>query len=134
MTKTEIPSSYSWTCSNCGAINNTSSFGDCGGCGKPAPKSKPSPHGPLYTFDEATKIITTDRGRIYGHPADDFAKVAKMIEALPEFSDPRFKHIAYIICVKLARLAETPDHVDSLIDIAGYARCWAMILDREKQG
>jgi hypothetical protein len=32
-----------------------------------------------------------------------------------------------MVGVKLARLAHTPDHVDSLIDVAGYARIVEMI-------
>lgn len=38
-----------------------------------------------------------------------------------------------MICVKLARLIHSPDHVDSLVDIAGYARCACMIIDRAKE-
>jgi hypothetical protein len=34
-----------------------------------------------------------------------------------------------MIGVKMARLCTTPDHLDSLIDIAGYARTIAMIHD-----
>jgi hypothetical protein len=35
-----------------------------------------------------------------------------------------------MIGVKMARLAHNPDHLDSWIDIAGYARCAVMILDK----
>lgn len=85
----------------------------------------------LEQFDAALATVTSDRSEIYGHPADDFAAVAKLKMALPEFSDPRLRHIAEMICVKLARLSATPTHLDSWIDIAGYARTGVMILDRE---
>ena len=85
----------------------------------------------MELFDAQVDSITKTRGKTYGHPGDDFARVTKMASALPAFSDPRFAHIAYMLCVKLARLSQTPDHVDSLIDIAGYARTWAMILERD---
>lgn len=86
---------------------------------------------PLRKFDEALKSITTERGAVYGHPADDFAAAAKLKAALPEFSDPRIRHVAEMIAIKLARLSATPNHLDSWIDIAGYARTAVMILDRE---
>jgi hypothetical protein len=94
------------------------------------PNANP-PKTQLDLFDAQVESITKVRGGTYGHPADDFARVTRMASALPAFSDPRFAHIAYMICVKLARLSQSPEHVDSLIDIAGYARTWAMILERD---
>lgn len=117
----------SWTCAHCAYINDKNE--SCHACGTARHyRRKPSI---LADFDVAISNITAARGETYGHPADDLAKVAKMVEALPQYSDPRLAHIAHMICVKLARLAATPDHLDSLIDIAGYTRCWVMILDRE---
>jgi len=86
---------------------------------------------PLAEFDSALATITQRRGTTYGHPGDDFAKVAAMVERLPHWEDRRFSHIASMLMVKLARLAADPTHVDSLVDIAGYSRCWAMILERD---
>lgn len=83
-------------------------------------------------FDAAIGKVTQERGAVYGHPADDFAKVAQMAEGIRFCKDPRIKHALYMILVKVARLAETPDHVDSIVDIAGYARTIAMIVDRGK--
>jgi len=34
-----------------------------------------------------------------------------------------------MICVKLSRLENSPDHIDSLVDIAGYAETCAMVLE-----
>lgn len=34
-----------------------------------------------------------------------------------------------MVCVKLSRLVNTPNHVDSLTDIAGYAETAAMVAD-----
>jgi hypothetical protein len=81
-------------------------------------------------FDAAIQKVTQERGAVYGHPADDFAKVALMAEGIKDCPDPRVKHALLMILVKVARLAQTPTHVDSMIDIAGYARCIAMIADR----
>ena len=91
---------------------------------------KEPPRDATEQFDAAIAKVTDDRGEIYGHPADDFHKVAMMAKAIEGCADPRIKHALYMILVKVARLAETPSHVDSWIDIAGYARTGVMILDR----
>ncbi len=108
---------------------------NCSHCHGPQPEEE-NPHpryrqGPLAEFDSALATITQRRGEIYGHPGDDFAMAANIKAALPGFDDERFAHIADMIATKLARLATTPTHVDSLVDIAGYARTWAMILERD---
>lgn len=82
-------------------------------------------------LDEAAKITSKDRQQVYGHPADDFAKVAKMSEPIIESHiDPRLKHALYMMQVKIARLLNTPDHTDSVVDIAGYANTYAMVLEK----
>jgi hypothetical protein len=44
----------------------------------------------------------------------------------PPFGVPDARDVAiFEIMVKVARLAETPDHFDSWTDIAGYAACGA---------
>lgn len=85
---------------------------------------------PLKQFDDAVQKVTQERGAVYGHPADDFMRVRQMAGGIQDCPDPRIKHALYMILVKVARLAETPNHIDSVIDIAGYARTIAMILDR----
>jgi hypothetical protein len=81
-------------------------------------------------FDEKIQSITNERGGVYGHPADDFARVNLIKEAVRECPDPEVRHALEMIGVKLARLVETPDHLDSAVDIAGYARTIVMINER----
>ena len=85
---------------------------------------------PSEEFDSQVENITQKRGAVYGHPLDDFSKIAELKAALPDYANPAIQHCAEMICVKLARLGQTPGHIDSLVDIAGYARTWAMLLDR----
>lgn len=86
----------------------------------------------MNILDEANKLTNKDRQDVYGHPADDFKKVANMTGPILESKiDPRLKHALYMMQVKIARLLNTPDHIDSVIDIAGYANTYAMILERD---
>lgn len=83
-------------------------------------------------FDLQIGSITQRRGASYGHPYDDFGRAAQIKEAVSSCPDPRIRHVLEMIGVKLARLAQTPNHLDSWIDIAGYARTAVMVLDRQQ--
>jgi hypothetical protein len=78
--------------------------------------------------------VTADRGKIYGHPYDDFGRAAAIKAAVADCPDLRIRHVLEMIAVKMARLTHSPDHLDSFIDIAGYARTGVMVLDRQKGG
>ena len=88
----------------------------------------------MNILDEANKLTSKDRQAVYGHPANDFAKVAIMTTPILDSKiDPRLKHSLYMIQVKVARLLNTPDHVDSIIDIAGYANTYSMVLEKMEE-
>ena len=88
---------------------------------------------PSETFDRAIKNITRQRGSIYGPPGDTFREIAVMQSMVSGCEDAAIRHALNMICVKMVRLARTPDHLDSVIDIAGYARTIAMVLDEEQK-
>lgn len=80
---------------------------------------------------EAKKLTSVDRQKIYGHPADDFKKVAEMTRPIMRSDiEPELKHALYMCQVKIARLLNTPYHLDSIVDLAGYANTYAMIVER----
>ena len=83
-------------------------------------------------FDSRLRTLTQERGADYGHPADDFRRAAAMTAVIAECPHPLVRHALYMIAVKVARLIQSPDHLDSIEDIAGYARTITMILDRER--
>jgi hypothetical protein len=83
-------------------------------------------------FDAATQSVTQERGKHYGHPRDLFNNIVALQSGVSACPNPRIRHALDMICVKMARLCRTPDHLDSIIDIAGYARTMAMILDKEQ--
>lgn len=81
----------------------------------------------LNQFNSAINVVTDQRGSVYGHPAVDFTRVARLKEVVAECQDPLARHALEMICVKIARLIHSPDHLDSWVDIAGYARTGVMV-------
>ncbi len=90
---------------------------------------------------DLAKEATADRGLNYGKPEDNFARIAAHWNA---FLANRFgvnsEGKTYVTVVlsptdvaimmagmKLARLEHQPDHMDSWVDLAGYAACGAEI-------
>jgi hypothetical protein len=50
-----------------------------------------------------------------------------------ECPDPQIREVLGMIMTKVARLVQTPEHLDSWIDVAGYARTAAMLLDSRRR-
>ena len=72
---------------------------------------------------EALDITTGARSSMYGHPSRNLEKTARLMSAYLEGMDRPLTIgdvAALMACVKLARLHHTPDHYDSLMDVAGY--------------
>lgn len=83
--------------------------------------------------------IIEERQKAYGPPAKNFANIAKLWTG---WLTSRYGELASIdldgtdVAVmnnlqKIARLAETPDHEDSWIDVAGYAACGLQVQKAE---
>lgn len=62
-----------------------------------------------------------ERGDIYGAAVVNMRRIATMWEVILGFPVMPQDVAACMIAVKLARLANTPNHKDSVLDIAGYA-------------
>lgn len=71
----------------------------------------------------ADDLIHGDRHNDYGHPYDDFGKTAQMWSAFLGVPVLREQVAAMMVMVKLSRLSNSPGHVDSWVDIAGYVGC-----------
>jgi hypothetical protein len=84
-------------------------------------------------FDDRLLGVTDDRVATYGHPAKTFDNIAVLQLVVRECPDARIRHALEMICVKMVRLSVSPTHMDSIIDIGGYARTMAMILDVEDE-
>lgn len=81
----------------------------------------------------ANTLVNGDRNEQYGDPKDDFGCTAQMMTA---YLDRVYQRrgtrelqphdvAVFQILVKISRLAETPDKLDSWVDILGYGACGA---------
>jgi hypothetical protein len=81
-------------------------------------------------LDEASEAVDGSRQENYGHPAEDFKRIASYwSNHLNGIAITPHDVAMMMIMVKLSRLHNTPYHRDSLVDIAGYARCAEKIVD-----
>lgn len=83
--------------------------------------------GILKQFDAAYAKVTSDQRDIYGDPRETYRRVAALRTIVDECAGPQIREIIEMVATKLARLVQTPDRVDSWIDVAGYARTAAMV-------
>jgi hypothetical protein len=95
------------------------------------PQSSTDFHGESM-LEKAARLTGEDRHAIYGHPFYDFTRTAKIWSAILGVEVTPEQAIACMIGVKLSRLAHTPGHADSIVDVAGYANCLEMIRQRRE--
>lgn len=71
-------------------------------------------------LDEAKRLTSTDRQETYGDPYTNHKRIADLWSAYLEIEISP-SQVALCLClVKIARLIETPEHLDSYIDLAAY--------------
>lgn len=77
----------------------------------------------IAKFDQLAESITHDRLPDYGDPRMSFDRIALMWSAITD-ADISPQQVAHMmIALKLCRLQNSPNHIDSYVDIVGYARC-----------
>lgn len=79
----------------------------------------------------AEQLTTRDRQHVYGHPHPDFTRAADMWSAIIGAEITPHQFALCMIAVKMSRLLQSPSHRDSIVDIAGYANCYAMVVEEE---
>lgn len=70
-------------------------------------------------LSSATDVIG-QRGMVYGHPSINQGRIAARLEQLFEIPIEDYQACLAMVEVKMARLQETPDHIDSYIDACAY--------------
>lgn len=97
-----------------------------------APVAPPPPS----VLEEALGIVNGARRNAYGHPENNFGRIADLWNAYLNGKPAGPMPITQIdvsllmVLMKVARLIETPTHRDSAVDIAGYAATLEMLWER----
>lgn len=88
---------------------------------KPATKPvKPKLRPGVAMLNEAARTIE-ERGKVYGDVRPNLERAAVLWTGVLRRYVTGEQVALCMIALKMARLAETPDHADSITDIAGYA-------------
>jgi hypothetical protein len=84
-------------------------------------------------FNNATALVH-ERGVVYGHAIYNMERIAKSVSAYIDY--PIMPHDVPIINVlqKISRLAESPGHADSIVDICAYMAIYQLCIEAEKDG
>lgn len=77
-----------------------------------------------HILNEAKQVVA-DRGESYGDARDSFERIAALWTYLLDVDVAPHQVASCMIAVKLARLSNDAGHIDSMIDIAGYAALWS---------
>lgn len=90
-------------------------------------------------LQNAHELINGQRQQDYGDKLQNFSQIAMLFQGvlatklLPDALITAEDVALLMIQVKIARLAKTPDHKDSSLDVAGYIGCYDM-LQNERSG
>ena len=74
-------------------------------------------------FLEHAAHLVTRRRREYGEPVDLFEHIAQRWSLTLGAKVSPAQVVLCLIDVKMARLVRDPKHIDSQVDVAGYAGC-----------
>lgn len=104
---------------------------------KPAVDSgpKPEPWTRKRVLSEAEKCVCGHREQDYGTPEDSFEMIGKLWTVYLDYATKIDAHdvAAMMALLKIARISENPQHMDSWCDLAGYASCGGEIAGKEAQ-
>jgi hypothetical protein len=81
--------------------------------------------------DAAWRKVYGKRGTDYGPPTRDFARTAKMWSGVLGIDVTPVQVALMMICLKVSRLSESNTHIDSWIDLSGYAICGLSVSKEE---
>src|SRR6184192_1196830 len=86
------------------------------------PKQMPTLRERDHILNTAKRLISGDRQRDYGDARTDFTRTGKLWAAVQGIAEVTPEQVALcMMLVKVGRLCETPGHLDSWVDVCGYA-------------
>ena len=98
-------------------------------------ESSGTPSSTPNILTEAAAAVYGPRQSAYGHPRENFERTARLWTGYLFAKDANAtlltaSDVAYMmVLLKMARLMQTPDHRDSLVDMAGYAATAARVAE-----
>lgn len=96
-------------------------------------RPKPEPWTRKRVLSEAEKCVCGQREQDYGTPEDNFSRIA---EFWATYKGVEFSPVDVAIMMallKIARISENPQHMDSWVDGCGYFACGGEIAGKEAQ-
>ena len=96
-------------------------------------RPKPEPWTRNRVLREAEKCVCGQREQDYGAPEDSFQKIGTFWTAYLNYAVKIDAEdvAAMMALLKIARISENPQHMDSWVDLAGYAACGGEITGKE---
>jgi hypothetical protein len=88
---------------------------------------------PHTILQQAQDLISGDRNQDYNHPLDNFTRIAELWSIILDHPVTAEDHVLCMMAVKISRLLHTPEHMDSVVDLAGYAGTYEMVLKERKR-
>ena len=80
----------------------------------------------------ATDTIS-QRGLMYGHPADNLQHTAMLISAYLQTPIHDYQVAGIMVLVKLARTSQSAQHIDNWIDMASYVALAGQLATEENE-
>lgn len=82
-------------------------------------------------LDEAKNCVCGNREQDYGTPEDSFQMIGDLWSSYYGAEFTPCDVAVMLALLKIARLAYNPEHMDSWVDLAGYAACGGEIAGKE---
>jgi hypothetical protein len=82
---------------------------------------------------DACKAVLNSRGQHYGNVYENHKRIAEIWSIILGIKILTEQVPLMMVGLKVARLIETPDHQDSIIDLAGYAATLSECVEEKKK-
>lgn len=96
-------------------------------------RPNPEPWTRHRVLSEAEKCVCGQREQDYGTPEDNFGRIAEFWTTYMGVEFGTVDVAIMMALLKIARISENMQHMDSWVDLAGYAACGGEITGKEKK-
>jgi hypothetical protein len=79
-------------------------------------------------MSESTPDFIDGRSRVYGDPVVTYSRIAQMWSALLDHEVQPWQVPLMMMALKMIRATQTPDYVDNIKDVEGYADIFRRII------